>query len=68
MKTDPATLQSEYPIARGTAELRARGTGDRLPTMCWCERDMLLVPAVAVARGRTGSCGRKHCTAPAVCR
>lgn len=35
------------------------GDTERLPVMCWCQREVVHVPASEVRAGRTGSCGHE---------
>lgn len=49
-------------LATGTV-LGYRGGKDaeRLPTMCWCQRAVVHVPATEVRAGRTGTCDDVRC-------
>lgn len=49
--------------ARGLAAQHRGRLGNDLLVTCWCEGEMLFVPAADVRAGLTGSCGADGCEA-----
>lgn len=42
----------------------ARGDGERVPSVCWCALDIVMVTYTEVRALTTRTCGRKGCQAP----